>query len=86
MSVKLNARKVGDVTVVDAVGRITLGEGASTFRDAIRDLSAKVIAIVECHRSGPLQGQHSLDVPRHCIFCAADIVVGIALPQFECGG
>lgn len=41
MSVKLNTRKVGDVTVVDAVGRITLGEGASTFRDAIRDLSAK---------------------------------------------
>jgi anti-sigma B factor antagonist len=41
VSVKLNTRKVGDVTVVDAVGRITLGEGASTFRDAIRDLSAK---------------------------------------------
>jgi anti-sigma B factor antagonist len=28
------------VTVVDAVGRITLGEGASTFRDTIRDLVA----------------------------------------------
>jgi anti-sigma B factor antagonist len=26
--------------VVDAVGRITLGEGASTFRDTIRDLAA----------------------------------------------
>jgi anti-sigma B factor antagonist len=32
---------VGDVTVVDAAGRITLGEGASTFRDAIRDMVAK---------------------------------------------
>ena len=32
MSVKLSTRKVGDVTVIDAVGRITLGEGASTFR------------------------------------------------------
>jgi anti-sigma B factor antagonist len=32
---------VGDVTVVDAAGRITLGEGASTFRDEIRDLVAK---------------------------------------------
>ena len=41
MSVKLTIRKVGDVTVIDAAGRITLGEGASTFRDAIRDLAAK---------------------------------------------
>ena len=41
MSVKLTTRQVGDVTVIDAVGRITLGEGASTFRDLIRDLSAK---------------------------------------------
>jgi len=40
VSVKLTTRQVGDVTVVDAVGRITLGEGASTFRDSIRDLVA----------------------------------------------
>jgi anti-sigma B factor antagonist len=32
---------VGDVTVIDAAGRITLGEGASAFRDMIRDLAAK---------------------------------------------
>jgi anti-sigma B factor antagonist len=32
---------VGDVTVMDAAGRITLGEGASAFRDAIRELVAK---------------------------------------------
>jgi anti-sigma B factor antagonist len=32
---------VGDVTVIDAAGRITLGEGSSTFRDTIRDLTAK---------------------------------------------
>ena len=38
MSVKLTTRQVGDVTVVDAAGRITLGEGASSFRDKIRDL------------------------------------------------
>ncbi|HWZ34226.1 MAG TPA: STAS domain-containing protein [Bryobacteraceae bacterium] len=38
MSVKLTTRQVGDVTVIDAVGRITLGEGASTFRDSVRDL------------------------------------------------
>jgi anti-sigma B factor antagonist len=41
VSVKLTIRQVGDVTVVDAAGRITLGEGASTFRDTIRDLAAK---------------------------------------------
>ena len=41
MSVKMSSRQVGDVTVVDASGRITLGEGASVFRDVIRDLAAK---------------------------------------------
>jgi len=38
--VKLTTRQVGDVTVIDAAGRITLGEGASTFRDTVRDLAA----------------------------------------------
>ena len=38
MSVKLTSRQVGDVIVVDASGRITLGEGASTFREKIREL------------------------------------------------
>lgn len=41
MSVKLTTRQVGDVTVIDANGRITLGEGASTFRDTLRDLATK---------------------------------------------
>jgi anti-sigma B factor antagonist len=41
VSVKLSTRQVGDVTVIDGAGRITLGEGASTFRDTIRDLAAK---------------------------------------------
>ena len=41
MSVKLSTRQVGDVTVIDAAGRITLGEGASQFRDTIRDLASK---------------------------------------------
>lgn len=40
MSVKLSTRVVGDVTVVDAAGRITLGEGASALRDLIRDLTS----------------------------------------------
>lgn len=41
MSVTLTSRQVGDVTVIDAAGRITLGEGSSTFRDAIKDLVTK---------------------------------------------
>lgn len=41
MSVKITHRQVGDVTVVDANGRITLGEGASVFRDMIKDLATK---------------------------------------------
>jgi len=41
VSVKLTTRQVGDVTVIDATGRITLGEGASLFRDTIRDLATK---------------------------------------------
>ena len=40
MSVKLTNRQVGDVTVIDAVGRITLGEGSSVFRDTLKDLTA----------------------------------------------
>jgi anti-sigma B factor antagonist len=41
VSVKLQSRQVGDVTVIDAGGRLTLGEGASAFRDLIRELLAK---------------------------------------------
>ena len=41
MSVKLTNRQVGDVTVIDVAGRITLGEGSSTLRDALRDLVQK---------------------------------------------
>jgi anti-sigma B factor antagonist len=32
---------VGDVSVVDASGRITLGEGSSAFRELVRDLVSK---------------------------------------------
>lgn len=40
MSAKLTTRQVGDVTVVDVSGRITLGEGASALRTTLRDLAA----------------------------------------------
>ena len=41
MSIKLNTRQVGDVSVVDVAGRITLGEGSSALRDMMRDLVSK---------------------------------------------
>lgn len=41
MSIKLNTRQVGDVTVVDVAGRITLGEGSSAMRDSLRELVGK---------------------------------------------
>lgn len=40
MSVKLTARQVGDVTVIDASGRITLGEGSTAFREKIKELAS----------------------------------------------
>jgi anti-sigma B factor antagonist len=41
VSVKLNTRQVGDVSVIDVAGRITLGEGSAALREAMRDLIAK---------------------------------------------
>jgi len=41
MSAKLNNRQVGDVTVIDISGRITLGEGSSVIRDEMRALTGK---------------------------------------------
>ena len=41
MSVKLTTRQVGDVTVIDVSGRITLGEGSSVIRDELRALTDK---------------------------------------------
>ena len=41
MSIKLNTRQVGDVSVIDVAGRITLGEGSSALRDALRDMVSK---------------------------------------------
>jgi len=38
---KVNTRQVDGITVLDLSGRITLGEGSVTLRDAIRDLINK---------------------------------------------
>jgi anti-sigma B factor antagonist len=37
MSLKASSREIGDVTVVDLDGRITLGDGSALLRDLIRE-------------------------------------------------
>ncbi len=41
MSFKATSRDVGDVTVIDMDGRITLGEGSALLRDLIREKLAE---------------------------------------------
>ncbi len=41
MSIKVSTRQVDGITILDLSGRITLGEGSVTIRDAIRDLLNK---------------------------------------------
>jgi anti-sigma B factor antagonist len=36
---KVSVRKKGDVSIVDLAGRVTMGEGASQMRDAIKELA-----------------------------------------------
>ena len=38
MSVKVGTRQVGDVTIADVAGKLTLGEASSTLREALRGL------------------------------------------------
>jgi anti-sigma B factor antagonist len=37
MSFKATSRQVGDVTIIDMDGRITLGEGSALLRDLVRE-------------------------------------------------
>ena len=41
MSMKVATRQVDGVTILDLSGRITLGEGSVTLRDAVHDVLAK---------------------------------------------
>ncbi len=41
MSMKFKTRQVDGITVLDLSGKITLGEGSVTLRDAVRDVLAK---------------------------------------------
>jgi anti-sigma B factor antagonist len=37
----LNTRQVGNVSVIDVAGRITLGEGSAALRETLREMVAK---------------------------------------------
>jgi anti-sigma B factor antagonist len=39
--VKLSPRQVGGVTVIDVSGRVTLGDGASSLREGVREMLGK---------------------------------------------
>ncbi len=41
MSFKATSRRIGDVTVIDMEGRITLGEGSGLLRDLVREKLAE---------------------------------------------
>ena len=41
MSMNLKTREVDGVTILDLSGRITLGEGSGTLRDAVREIVSK---------------------------------------------
>ena len=41
MSLKASSRQVDDVTVLDLSGRVVLGEGSETLREALRDLVSR---------------------------------------------
>ena len=41
MSMKFTTRQVDGVTILDLSGRITLGDGSVTLRDAVRDVLTK---------------------------------------------
>lgn len=41
MSVSIQVRQVGDVTIMSCTGQITLGEATSAFRNTIRDILTK---------------------------------------------
>ncbi len=51
MSVSVTTRQVGDVSVLDVAGRITLGEGSSTLRESLRGITtvknAKILLNLE---------------------------------------
>ena len=83
MSVKLAAREVGGVTVLDVSGRITAGEGSNIFRQAIRDqvaqgnknilLNLEDVSYIDSSGLGELVLGHGTVTQNICDSCGASV-------------
>ena len=83
MSVKMSARAVGDVTVVDVSGRITAGEGSNIFRQTIRDqvaqgnkdilLNLEEVSYIDSSGLGELVLGHGTVTQNICDSCGASV-------------
>ncbi len=83
MSVKMSARAVGDVTVMDVSGRITAGEGSNIFRQTIRDqvaqgnkdilLNLEEVSYIDSSGLGELVLGHGTVTQNICDSCGASV-------------
>jgi anti-sigma B factor antagonist len=99
MSLKLETREIGDLTVVDVSGRITAGDGSERFRQAIRDLVAQDrkqillnledVSYIDSSGLGELVLSHGTVTQNICDSCGASILQndqGEWEPCSQCGG
>jgi anti-sigma B factor antagonist len=83
MSLTIETRSVGDVTVLDVSGRITAGDGSDQFRQAIRDLVAQGskdillnledVSYIDSSGLGELVLGHGTVTQKICDACGASI-------------
>ena len=83
MSLKLETRAVGDVTVLDVSGRITAGDGSGIFRQAIRDqvaqgsknilLNLEEVSYIDSSGLGELVLGHGTVTQNICDACGASV-------------
>ena len=83
MTLTLEARTVGDVTVIDVSGRITAGDGSDAFRQAIRDLIAQgskkillnleAVSYIDSSGLGELVLGHGTVTQKICDACGTSI-------------
>ena len=80
---KLAAREVGDVTILDVSGRITAGDGSDRFRQAIRDqvaqgsrkilLNLGDVSYIDSSGLGELVLGHGTVTQNTCANCGATV-------------
>jgi anti-sigma B factor antagonist len=83
MSLKIEARSVGDVVVLDVTGRITAGDGSDVFRQTIRDhvaqgskgilLNLQDVSYIDSSGLGELVLGHGTVTQNICDECGASV-------------